>query len=82
MRDINLFEEKIEETSATKKVTYKGKNRDMTVYRIPLDLLYYNDKNDRIATYLSKYKAKVGDLDSISLEEKNKIIEGFIIESN
>lgn len=82
MRDINLFEKKIEETSATKKVTYKGKNRDMTVYRIPLDLLYYNDKNDRIATYLSKYKAKVGDLDSISLEEKNKIIEGFIIESN
>ena len=70
MKENNLFEEKIEETSATKKITYKGKNRDMPVYRIPIDLLYYNDKNDRIATYLSKYKAKGGKFDSITLEEK------------
>lgn len=27
------------------------------VYKIKLDKLYYNDQNDRIATWISKYKA-------------------------
>lgn len=79
---IDLNKEKIIKTNATKKVNYKGKNDDKPVYRIPIDLLYYNDKNDRIATYLSKYKAKTGDINSLNIEEKNKIIEQFIIESN
>lgn len=82
MKVINLNEEKIQKTTATKKVNYKGKNIDMPVYRIPIDLLYYNDKNDRIATYLSKYKAKEGNFEQLSLEQKNEIIEDFIIKSN
>lgn len=82
MKIIDLKEEKIEKTTATKKVNYKGKNTDMPVYRIPIDMLYYNDKNDRIATYLSKYKAKEGNFEELSIEEKNKIIEDFIIKSN
>lgn len=82
MEKVNLKLEKIEKTSATKRINYKGVNKDLPVYRIPIDLLYYNDKNDRIATYLSKYKAKIGDLNTLNLNDKNKIIEDFIIESN
>ena len=82
MKIIDLNEEKIEKTTATKKVNYKGKNTDMPVYRIPINMLYYNDKNDRIATYLSKYKAKEGNFEELSLDEKNRIIEDFIIKSN
>ena len=82
MKIINLNEEEIKKTTATKKVNYKGKNEDMPVYRIPIDKLYYNDKNDRIATYLSKYKAKKGNFEELTLEQKNAIIEEFIIESN
>ena len=82
MRNIDLYEEKIEKTTATKKINYKGKNKDMPVYRIPINMLYYNDKNDRIATYLSKYKAKKGNFEELSVEQKNEIIEDFIIQSN
>lgn len=82
MKVENLFNENIEKTLGTKKINYKGKNKDEIVYRIPLEFLYYNDKNDRIATYLSKYKAKKGDINELKDEEKNALIENFIVESN
>ena len=32
-----------------------GVKRNLEVFRIPLDLLYYNDQNDRIATSIDSY---------------------------
>ena len=55
-----------------------------TVYKIRLDQLYYNDQNDRIATWISQYRAEYG-IDHLDTEDKvqyNKIIQGFITESN
>lgn len=82
METIEFLGQPIEKLAATKKINYKGKNVDMPVYRIPLELLYYNDKNDRIATYLSKYKASKGNFNDLTREEKNKLIQSYIIDSN
>ena len=48
------------EIVGTKKMNIKGQVRNMDVYRIPIDKLYYNDKNDRIATWISKYESENG----------------------
>lgn len=37
----------------TKKLTYKGQTKDLDVYRIPIKMLFYNDMNGRIATFIS-----------------------------
>lgn len=54
------------------------------VYKIKLDNLYYNDKNDRIATYSSEYKTanKINNFDISNRENFNSIIQNLIIESN
>ena len=46
--------------------------------------LYYNDQNDRIATWISQYKAdnKINSIDMKNKEEYNNIIHQFITESN
>lgn len=54
------------------------------VYKIRLDWLYYNDQNDRIATWISQYRSEHNG-QSISLDNKeqyNAAIEKFICESN
>lgn len=75
---------KIYKTKITKKVTFAGKTELYPVYRVRLDALYYNDQNDRIATWISGYKAEHGvtSLGSLKSEEYNDIIENFIYESN
>ncbi len=65
-----------------KKMNIKGTVKMMDVYRIPLDLLYYNDQNDRIATWISKYESEHGDITEKSVEERNEIIEDYIIKSD
>ena len=45
------------EVVGTKKMNINGVKKNMDVYRIPLNQLYYNDQNDRIATYISKYNS-------------------------
>lgn|GEM_PF-802575 len=74
----------VQKTTLTRKVTYGGNTVVYPVYRIRLDALYYNDQNDRIATWLSRYKAENGDdaLSSINRDTYNRIIESFIYESN
>lgn len=54
------------------------------VYKIRLDKLYYNDQNDRIATWIAQYKIEnnIDKLDSTDKESYNNIIHGFITESN
>lgn len=53
------------------------------VYKIRTDLLFYNDQNDRIATWVSAYNAEHSKpLKSLSLSEYNDVIESFIVNSN
>lgn len=81
-----LSNERIEMLSYAKKVIIDGVTKDLPVYRIPISELYYNDQNDRIATWISQYLAQEGKSFSYKteteMEDYNKIIEQFIINSN
>lgn len=71
-------------TEVTRKLTMDGITKIYQVYKIKLSCLYYNDQNDRIATWISKYKAD-NNLDSFDLsdiEAYNSVIQQFIINSN
>lgn len=74
----------VQKTTLTRKVTYGGKTEVYPVYKVRLDLLYYNDQNDRIATWISRYEAENGKdgLSDLNVEIYNRIIENFISESN
>lgn len=77
------FELGVEPTEITRKLTLGGTTKAYQVYRIPLELLYFNDQNDRIATWLSKYKEEHPDtqLDH-DASDYNDIIQQFITQSN
>lgn len=81
---MNLLKENIEAIDLSKKLTIDNKTNTYQVYRIPLDLLYYNDQNDRIATWLSQYKDEnnIASINKDNIEQYNDIIQKFIIESN
>lgn len=86
---MNLLTEGIErgyviKTDLKKKITIDSTTETYQVYKVKLDCLYYNDQNDRIATWISEYKSKnnVTKLDMHDIKEYNKIIEKFICESN
>ena len=70
-------------TEYTRKLTIDGHTESYQVYKIRLDQLFYNDQNDRIATWISKYKAEnhVEDMDTAD-KSYNDLIENFIYESN
>lgn len=74
----------VERTSLSRKVTYGGQTVVYPVYRVRLDALYYNDQNDRIATWISQYCSEhgTGALDRADVEAYNNLIENFIVESN
>lgn len=74
----------VQKTELTRKVTFGGRTSAYPVYRVRLDALYYNDQNDRIATWISRYEAENGEdsLSGLSVEIYNMIIENFICESN
>jgi hypothetical protein len=85
----NLIERGIEAkvvhtTDLSRKLTIDGITKAYQVYKVRLDQLYFNDKNDRIATWISKYKAdnNISDIDLTDLESYNSIIHDFIVESN
>ena len=76
----------VQMTSSTRKVTFVNKTEVYPVYKVRLDALYYNDQNDRIATWITRYETENG-IESLSklkqsYEEYNDIIEQFIVESN
>lgn len=74
---------KYEKPIRTKKLSYKGLTQEFNVYRVPINLLYYNDENGRIATYMSQFISENDrKLEEFSREEYNNIISDFIIESN
>ena len=74
----------IEKTALTRKVTFNGKTNVYPVYKIKLNKLYYNDQNDRIATWISKYEAENGkdSLTSLNVDLYNRVIENFVYDSN
>ena len=76
--------EMVQRTTLSRKVTYGGRTVVYPVYRVRLDALYYNDQNDRIATWISRYEAENGEasLEEMDREIYNHIIENFIVESN
>ena len=74
----------VEKTNLTRKLTLGGVTKAYPVYRVRLDLLYYNDQNDRIATWITQYKSDPENaaFDTLDREQYNKTSEGFIIASN
>lgn len=85
---MNLFDIQdssiISKTSLSRKLTIGGVTKAYPVYKVRIDQLYYNDQNDRIATWITQYKDDIGktSLSELTREEYNKIIEKFIIDSN
>lgn len=79
-----IMQHAVTKTAQTRKLEVDGLNKAYPVYRVRLDWLFYNDQNDRIATWISQYKAQHdGKAPDISDRENyNKIIEQFIVESN
>ena len=79
-----LSQHTVQETPLTRKLTVDGATEAYPVYRIRLDQLYYNDQNDRIATWISQYRSQHGGRapEPADREAYNQIIEGFIVESN
>ena len=71
-------------TDITRKLTINGMTKVYQVYRIKLSCLYYNDHNDRIASWISKYKDDNG-TGALNLEQRetyNDVIQQFIVDSN
>ena len=71
-------------TDISRKITIGGITKAYPVYKLRLDLLYYNNQNDRIATWISEYRSEHdGKIPSPEDGEAyNQIIEKFVIESN
>ena len=76
--------EYVQKTTLTRKVTYGGKTVVYPVYKVRLDKLYYNDQNDRIATWITRYESENGknSLEGLNMDIYNRIIENFISDSN
>ncbi len=74
----------VKKTTLTKKISLGGKEQAYPIYKIRLDYLYYNDQNDRVGTWISRYCAENGvdSLTNMDREEYNNIVENFVYESN
>ena len=70
-------------TNETKKLTLGGNTSVYPVYKIRLNQLFFNDQNDRIATWLTQYMSENGvdELDMSDLDKYNDIIHQFIVNS-
>ena len=82
---INLQQEikkSISLTDGTRKLTIKGKTHSYPVYQIPLELLLYNRQNGRIISSMNRYESEGKDIQTLSKEEYNDLVEQFIVESN
>lgn len=86
---MNLLTEGIEmkaviANNTDKKIVIDNISQNYSVYKIRLDHLYYNDQNDRIATWISQYKFdnKISNLNASNNEEYNATIHKFITDSN
>ena len=86
MMSDNLFDKigvSVFKTDLTRKITLNGETSALPVYKIKLSELFYNDKNDRIATSIDSYNRNHDKaLNPGKNEEYNKVIENFIVKSN
>ena len=64
----------------THSVIIKGQNRDIQVYKIPLDLLFYNIKNGRFAAEYLELKEKLGRELNPDVSEDKSIIQQMLLE--
>lgn len=71
-------------TDRAVKMTVDGLTDTYSIYQIRLDNLYFNDQNDRIATWISQYKSDKGveTFDKENIEYYNDVIQDFITKSN
>ena len=69
-------------TDGTRKLTIKGKTRSYPVYQIPLEHLLYNRQNGRIISSMNRYESEGNDIQTLSKEDYNDLVEQFIVESN
>lgn len=72
----------VTKTDMTRKLTLDGVTKAYSVYKIRLDQLYYNEQNDRIATWLNEYASEHGPLPDGDRETYNAVLEDFIVKSN
>ena len=72
------------ETGQIVKMTIDGITDNYKVYKVRLNNLFFNDQNDRIATWISQYKADHDNsfIGRDNLDEYNRIIHEFIEKSN
>ncbi|MDY0214436.1 MAG: hypothetical protein RBS24_02795 [Bacilli bacterium] len=77
---MNTYDIKIQqlEKVATKKLTFKGETKVFDVYKVPIDMLFYNDLNGRIATFISQYASEGKDITSLDNKTYNETIAEFI----
>ena len=72
----------VRETGQSRKLTIDGHTDVYPVYAIKLDRLFYNNQNDRIASWTSEWRAEHGkDIDP-SAPNYNEVIEGYVVASN
>lgn len=83
LRD-GIENESVQLTQQVVKLTVDGVTSNYPVYRVRLGNLFFNDQNDRIATWISQYKAEHGEnsLSRNDLVYYNDVIQEFIEKSN
>lgn len=75
----------VSKTGRKQKLLIDGRYEDYEIYRIRLDLLYFNDQNDRIATDISQYNASHPHnlISGVQHDAQyNALIHSFIVKSN
>lgn len=84
MNKIHINIEELGNSVRTKKLSYKGQTEEYKVYRVPIDQLYFNDENGRIATFISQYENEHPgqDIKELSNEEYNNTIAEYIKKAN
>lgn len=86
---MNLLKEGIEtgvvvKTDRATKLVVDGLSKTYPIYKVKINHLFFNDRNDRISTWISEYKAKngIGKINKDNREEYNDLIQSFITQSN
>lgn len=84
MNKIHINIEELGNSVRTKKLSYKGQTEEYKVYRVPINQLYFNDENGRIATFISQYENEHPgqDIKELSNEEYNDTIAEYIKKAN
>lgn len=79
---VGLEEGFMYKTDETKQLTIDGVSKVYSIYKIKLEKLYYNDQNDRIATWISSDKIELENMRNQNRIAYNNKIQEFIVKSN